>query len=68
MKSERSSRLVLFCLIFAIAILHAVKLREQRFTSTEAGMEPFLVKIPGATSILLEDDASLHSFNKGSRP
>jgi len=59
MKSERSSRLVLFSLISAITILHAIKIREQQYTSTQTGSERFLAKLPGVSSILTARDASL---------
>jgi len=52
MKNERSSHVLLFCLVFAITVLHAVKLREQRFSGTEPRKERMIANIPGASSIL----------------
>jgi len=59
MKSERSSRLVLFSLISAITILHAVKIREQQYTSTQTVADRFLAKLPGASAIINGRDASI---------
>jgi len=51
MKNERSSNWLLFSLIFAITVLHAVKLREQRFSGSESRKERMIALIPGASSI-----------------
>jgi hypothetical protein len=52
MKNERSSHLLLLFLIGSISILHAIKLREQRFTKSSNMNEHLIVTIPGAASLI----------------